>query len=99
MAQVIPLESAVVKRICTYLKAKGAWWVKTTGVSKVGCPDLLVCYRGWFIALEVKRPQIGRVSVKQHAELSKIIEADGIAQVVTSVEEVDRILRLIDAQD
>ncbi len=58
----------------------------TTGVNLVGCPDLLVCYRGRFIALEVKEPR-GRVSKIQNKVLNDISVAGGWAVVVRSVDE------------
>lgn len=96
MTSVIPLESAVVFSIQRLLVKRGAWWVKTSGVAKVGCPDLLCCYRGVFLAVECKRPQLGVVSPKQKHELAKINEAGGFAIVATHKSDVEKALRLID---
>ena len=49
-------------KIKAYLKSKGAWFVKYWAgksydgktYTKSGIPDLLVCYKGRFIAIEVK---------------------------------------------
>lgn len=96
MGEVIPLESAVVFSIQRLLKSKGAWEVKTSGVAKVGCPDILCCYRGIFVAIECKRPKIGKVTAKQHYELGKITDAGGVALIATSKRDVEKALRLID---
>ena len=106
MASIVPLEAAVVRRITRVLDDRGAWWVKTTGVSKVGCPDLLVCYRGCFIAIEVKRspPQSlgGKSSYgltsKQKHELRKIRDAGGLAYVAYSEDDAKLILAEVDQQ-
>lgn len=100
MSSVIPLESAVVRRITRVLDARGAWWVKSTGVSKVGCPDLLVCYRGRFIAIEVKRSKESSygLTTKQKHELNKIRKAEGYAYVAYSEDDVKIILAEVDHQ-
>lgn len=98
VSNVVPLESAVVRRITRLLDQRGAWYVKTTGVKKVGCPDLLVCYKGCFVALEVKRDKQGYgATPKQEHELLKIRQADGVAQVVWHEDQVIRILDWLDA--
>lgn len=91
-------ENAVVASIVKLLKEYGAWFVKTTGVSLVGCPDLLVCYRGHFIALEVKREHNGEYGVtrKQAHEIIRLERAGATACVVASRIEVKRILDVID---
>lgn len=49
-----------------------------------GCSDLLVCFRGKFLALEVKRP--GEFETpKQAAFLERVRQAGGFARVVRSV--------------
>lgn len=93
-----PSEKSIVEAIKRYLDSVGAWHVKTHGgtVGRVGIPDLLVCYRGLFIALEVKKPKVGKVSVVQRVEIEKIRKAGGEAHVVTSVAEVEAIIAVID---
>lgn len=95
---VVPLEAAVVRRIERLLDARGAWYVKTTGVYLVGCPDLLVCYKGYFVALEVKRSIDGayQANKKQLHEIKKIRRAGGRAYVVYSASDVEDILDAID---
>lgn len=53
-----------------------------------GIPDLLVCHRGCFIALEVKHPDEDHpVSRIQAAQMSRIQRAGGVAVAVESIEE------------
>jgi hypothetical protein len=61
------------------------------GFQEIGIPDILACYQGRFIGLEVKMPG-GRVSPKQEQILKQIETAGGIAAVVTSVHEAKKAL-------
>lgn len=91
-------EGKVVKKIRDHLKKRGARSFKIHGgdnpYQEVGIPDLLVCFRGRFIGLEVKLPG-EKPSPVQRVVLRSIEEAGGIAAVVTSVAEVEVILKRI----
>lgn len=68
-------------KIKAYLKNKGAWYIKYWGgggFTKAGIPDILCCYKGKFIAIEVKAPN-GKASELQLFNLKKIEEAGGKA--------------------
>ena len=68
-------------KIKKYLKEKGAWYIKYWGggnFTKEGIPDLLICYKGYFIAVEVKASH-GYPSDLQLYHLRKIKEAGGKA--------------------
>lgn len=93
-----PLEITKRKSIVAFLKSRGAWCVVTTGIHLAGCPDVLACYRGTFIALEVKREHYGAYGAtkKQLYEIGKISLAGGVAAVVVEVHEVAMILLDID---
>ncbi len=56
-----------------------------------GVPDIICCYKGRFIALEVKAPD-GKPTALQEATINRIREAGGVAEVVRSVEEVKEII-------
>lgn len=76
-------ETILQKKIRSYLENKGAWVVKYHGneFSEIGVPDLLVCYKGKFIGLEVKvKPN--KPSKIQEAQIKNIIYAGGIALVI-----------------
>ena len=66
-----------------YFESKGAWVLKTwsNGIQRSGVPDLIICYKGRFIALEVKAPH-GRASELPLWNLTKISEAGGCARVI-----------------
>jgi hypothetical protein len=62
-----------------------------------GIPDIIVCFRGQFVALEVKQPG-GKPTPLQTATIAKIKAAGGAAAVVTSVAEAKAIIEELEAQ-
>jgi Holliday junction resolvase len=50
-------ESYEKAEICKYLDSIGAWYFKPmmNGFGKAGVPDIVACYQGRFIGVEVKR--------------------------------------------
>ena len=84
-------EGKVKKAVKDYLKSIGAWYYMpvTNGMGRVGCPDILVCYKGLFMAFETKAPgKIKNVTANQEREITDIISANGLALVVDDVEQV-----------
>ena len=68
-------------KIKAYLKSKNAWYIKYWGgggFTKAGIPDILCCYKGKFIAIEVKAPN-GKPSELQLYTLNEIRKAGGQA--------------------
>jgi hypothetical protein len=59
------------------------WRVMPRGgpFGKIGCPDILICWKGVFIAIEVKSID-GVVSALQMVQLRLIQKAGGVAAVV-----------------
>lgn len=91
------LESQIQSKIISFLNGK-AYVVKTMATNKAGVPDLLVCYKGLFLGLEVKRP---KNPSKTHEALQayhqqSIRDNGGRTFVVNSVDMVRDILRSID---
>lgn len=86
-------EKNIENKIKNYLKSKGAYYVKYFGnqFSQVGVPDILACYRGRFIGIEVKN-ETGRTSPLQDVNLKNINDAGGIGIVARSVEDVEKII-------
>ena len=85
------------KKIVTALEAKGAYVVKVVAASKKGVPDILCCYEGYFIAIEVKTPTTrANVSKLQEYNLDKIRKADGYAIVAVDVSDIAPIIEEID---
>ena len=90
-------ESTIQSNIINHLKERGCKVVNQHGGSgsEVGIPDLLVCYRGAFIGMEVKQPKAYPVPI-QKVQLRRIREAGGIAGIVRSKEDADELLKLVD---
>lgn len=87
------LEQDVQRKIIKYLEAKGAYVVKIISASKAGVPDLLVCYEGRFIGIEVKRPaKKTNASKLQVYNIELIQNALGLAGVAWDIESLERIL-------
>ena len=88
------LEKDIVNAIMKYIKAlPGCFaWKEHGGMyGTAGIPDIICCYRGTFIAFEVKTPK-GKTTALQDATIKKIISCGGQAYVVRSVDEVKNIL-------
>ena len=89
------LEKDIVVAIRRYLGTLGDdvfFWKEHGGqYGTAGIPDIIVCYKGRFIALEAKvgRNQPTRLQV---ATIDQIRRAGGIACVVRSVDEIKEIL-------
>lgn len=76
-------EKTFENKVKLYLKQKGAYFIKTHGdrFSKVGVPDLIVCYKGLFIGIELKAPN-GKPSELQLYNLREIEKSGGISYLL-----------------
>lgn len=86
----IPRESTITRSIMAELKKLGrdcwARKIECNARQGAGIPDILCCYRGRFLAFEVKRPG-ERMTPLQADTVAAIHTAGGKAAMVTSVEE------------
>ena len=87
-------ETALIQKIRKYLATlpECFFWKEHGGqYGTAGIPDIIVCYKGRFIALEAK---VGRNKPTrlQAATIEQIRRAGGVAAVVRSVEEVEEIM-------
>ena len=64
----------------------GVWCVKVECANFRGCPDILCCVQGRFMAIEVKEGK-DKLSPIQDEQIHRIKEAGGRAWVVTDFEE------------
>ena len=95
----VPLESYFQTKIIEYLKAK----YRCSFVRKIsagaytqgGTPDILFIYKGRYIGFEVKRPYFGTISKLQLQTMRSIRKAGGVAEVVTYVSEVEKIMEIV----
>ena len=88
------LEKGIVNKIQKYLRTlPECFSFKEHGgmYGRAGLPDIICCYRGRFIAFEVKT-DTGKLTTLQESTLRKINAAKGHAYKVTTLQEVKEIL-------
>jgi hypothetical protein len=65
-----------------------------SGYGVHGIPDFIVCWHGWFIAIECKAPgKEGTLTANQARQIHKITDADGIAVVTSDVRQLIQLLK------
>ena len=87
-------ESDIVRVILKYLKTVPDCfcWKEHGGMyGTAGIPDIICCYRGEFVAFEVKTEK-GNTTALQEAVINKIQKCGGKAVVVRSVNEVKEVI-------
>jgi Holliday junction resolvase len=85
-------EADIQSAIIAAVEREGHYVIRVARASRAGVPDLIVCARGRFIALEVKRP--GEKPTKiQLVENRRIEAAGGEGYVVRSVDDALACLR------
>ena len=93
------LERDVVAAIRKYLASLGSdifFWKEHGGpYGTSGIPDIICCYKGRFLGLEVKLPG-GKLTVLQKRALDRINAAGGIARRVESVDDVKAVIAQAD---
>ncbi len=86
------------KKITGAIEYRGGYVVKVIVASKSGVPDILACYKGHFIAIEVKTPTtMNNTSKLQDFNLKKVNDAGGYAIVAWNANVIDELLDEIDA--
>lgn len=90
-------ESDLKREVKAYLKSKGAYVIPVAqgAYSKTGDPDMVVCYKGLFVAVEGKT-YTGRQSDWQIVRMEQIRKAGGIYAVIRSVDACKQLLEEID---
>ena len=92
------LESKIQKDILNYLRHKRIFHLRFQAQSNInGIPDVICCYKGLFIGLELKQEN-GRATELQKRKLDAINNAGGIGLIVKSVEEVEQLFDQIDKE-
>ena len=96
-----PEESNFVSKVERYIITTfrdEAWFLKVGGnaAQRSGVPDIIVCLKGRFIAIELKREDgSGKASKQQLIECKKITKSGGIAIVSDDFKEVKNLLNSI----
>lgn len=86
------------RKVIQALRDRGAWAAKIHGgIYSQGVSDILACYRGYFIALEVKLPGKERNLTDLQAHQLKLVrQAGGVGKMITTVKQAIAILDRID---
>ena len=94
-------ERDVVAAVKKYLASLGSdvfFWKEHGGpYGTSGVPDIICCYKGRFLGLEVKLPS-GRLTELQKRTIEKINRAGGIACRVENVDDVQAVFARIDKE-
>jgi len=91
-----PLEKTIVNKVLVTIRSRGGFAIKLHGsvFMTLGLPDIIACYRGRFLAFEVKR-DARPAKPLQEFMLGRIRKAGGVALRIHTVEaaqsELDRI--------
>ncbi len=89
-------EKEIQKKIIEYLNKNGAYSVKSIVTNRSGSPDIICCFNGLFVALEVKTEK-GITSKLQEYHQKEILKSGGRALIVRSVEEVKALIEELKA--
>lgn len=91
-------ESDLAKKMAKLIRDRGGWARKIAGgPGQAGLPDILAGYRGHGIGLEVKMPgREGTLTDLQAKTLRDMASSGMVTAVVTTVQQVGRILDKID---
>lgn len=97
-------EAGVVKSIVNAVQQQypSTWFINVhgSGMQRAGTPDILLCIKGRFVALEVKHQKPGesdaaargRTSKIQQIQIDRINAAGGLAATVLSAQETLELL-------
>lgn len=88
-------EQQLQAKIIKYLNAKGTYTIKVVTATKAGVPDIIACYRGKFLGIEVKiKPN--KPSALQEHNIHLINTMAGWAIIAYKLEDVIQLLNQID---
>lgn len=89
-------ERKVKKKVIELLKARGAYYAMpvASGFGNSGVPDILCCYKGWFLGIECKAKG-GKATALQLSNLKKIKEAGGVALIIDEWALEERVLETV----
>jgi len=92
-----PLEAKIQSHIIKFLKNRNIPYYKTSAMNSRGWTDLILCYKGVYVGLEIKRGNgFGVVSAMQAKHMETIRESDGFAFIVYCVDDVELYLKQVD---
>lgn len=88
-------EKTFQNEVIKYLKKHKIWHYRSQMGNMSGLPDIIACYEGIFVGIELKRPDgKGRATQQQLLTIDQIFNAGGIAGVIESIDQLEKLLRL-----
>ena len=91
-------ETIIQRQIQRYLNDNKILNWRNSDTKTSGMPDLMACYKGFLVGLEVKT-KTGRPTELQERKIKIIKDAGGYGIFPTSVEDVKTLLGYIEAED
>lgn len=88
-------ETKLQKKVQDYLESLGAYCFKVHGSAymKAGIPDIICCYKGYFIGIECKVGK-NKMSSLQEQHMGKIVIAGGIHILAYKLEDVKQVIEI-----
>ena len=86
------LESKIQSRIIKELEKNGCYVIKIIAANRAGNPDIIACYKGRFLAVEVKQPGKSPTDL-QNSKLEAIKKAGGEAITLSGSNDIASILK------
>lgn len=84
----------------TYLNARKILNFRTQMGYQSGLPDIIAIYKGYFIGIELKRPDKKGVATGQQSFIIKTLQKAGaIAGIVESIEDLEKLLNKAEEED
>lgn len=75
------------------VERRGGYVVKVIAASKSGVPDLLICYKGVFVGIEVKAPgKLSETRALQKYNLQRIKDSGGVSASLDSLDDLKDLL-------
>lgn len=94
------LEEEVREEILAYLNKNRIFHFRIETPSLSNYPDLILCYRGQFVAVELKRTETTTARLGQLKILEEVRKSEGFGAVVGSLEQLvnllDKITKYVD---
>ena len=100
-------EGSLKRTVERKVRDRGGWLVKLNPSNGAGVPDVVFCYRGFFVAAELKAPNAtgsapastaaGRRKLQEH-ELAQVRGAGGVAVLWWRPDQVDELLDTLDTR-
>jgi Holliday junction resolvase len=93
-------EQDIQAEIMNYIRSRGGIAIKQNEIgiySEAGVPDIIVCYKGLFVAVETKRPK-KKPTVIQQKYIDDINKNGGAATKLVSIEGAKKFLDWVDYQ-